>query len=110
MPEYFVAADLVALPYEHIYDSGVLRIAFAFSKPVMATRVGIFRDLLENDKNAILVDNGLAALKEGLRKFLNLSIDDLETMGRLSRKMYAEYLDWDTVATRTVALYNKLLR
>ena len=42
---FFAAADIVALPYLEGTTSGVLKLAFAFGKPVVATDVG---DLSEN--------------------------------------------------------------
>ncbi|GJI98698.1 sugar transferase [Duganella caerulea] len=54
---YFAACDLVALPYLEGTTSGVLKLALAFGKPVVATRVGDFPEqvpagagvFLEND-------------------------------------------------------------
>ena len=34
---YFSAADVVVLPYYEVTQSGVLHIAYAFGKPVVAT-------------------------------------------------------------------------
>ena len=54
---YFAACDVVALPYLEGTTSGVLKLALAFGKPVVATRVGDFPEqvptgagvLIEND-------------------------------------------------------------
>jgi glycosyltransferase involved in cell wall biosynthesis len=39
---YFAAADIIALPYREGTTSGVLKLALAFGKPVVASRVGDF--------------------------------------------------------------------
>lgn len=39
---YFAAADIIALPYLEGTTSGVLKLALAFGKPVIASRVGDF--------------------------------------------------------------------
>lgn len=39
---YFCASDLVAMPYHEGSTSGVLKLAIAFEKPVLASRVGDF--------------------------------------------------------------------
>jgi D-inositol-3-phosphate glycosyltransferase len=41
---YFKAADLLALPYTEVSQSGVLFLAYSFGLPVVATDVGSFRD------------------------------------------------------------------
>jgi glycosyltransferase involved in cell wall biosynthesis len=58
---YFAASDAIALPYLEGTTSGVLKLALAFGKPVIATRVGDFPEqipdgagvIIENDDNII---------------------------------------------------------
>lgn len=52
---YFSAADLVVQPYVSATGSGIIQIAFAFDKPVIATRVGCLPDVVENGKTGYLV-------------------------------------------------------
>ena len=52
---YFFAADVVVLPYNEVTQSGVLQIAYAFGKPVVATCLGGFKEAVENGKNGFLV-------------------------------------------------------
>lgn len=66
---YFSAADVVALPYREGTTSGVLKVAMAFGKPVIASNVGdiaetlgfwpgrlISKDALKNELEAALVE------------------------------------------------------
>ncbi|MFN3408110.1 MAG: glycosyltransferase family 4 protein [Limisphaerales bacterium] len=41
---YFKAADVLALPYNHIFQSGVLFLGYNFGLPVVATDVGSLKD------------------------------------------------------------------
>ncbi len=41
---FFKAADVLALPYRHIYQSGVLFLAYSFGLPVLAANVGSLKD------------------------------------------------------------------
>ncbi|WP_182076479.1 glycosyltransferase [Deefgea sp. CFH1-16] len=67
---YIAASNVIALPYLEGTTSGVLKIALAFSKPVIATRVGDFPEqipagagvIIEND--SCLVDSLMSALLE----------------------------------------------
>lgn len=53
---YFMAADLVILPYESATQSGIVQIAFGFEKPVVVTDVGGLPDVVENEKTGYVVE------------------------------------------------------
>jgi glycosyltransferase involved in cell wall biosynthesis len=46
----------VALPYLSASQSGVAYMAFAFGKPVVATRVGALADVIIDDQNGCLIE------------------------------------------------------
>lgn len=75
--EYFALADAVVLPYREGTTSGVLKLALAFGKPVIATDVG---DLAE-------------ALQDGVGVLLphTCSASDLAEAVRELRKNYGQY-------------------
>ena len=52
---YFSVADLVVQPYISATGSGVIQTAFAFNKPVVATKVGSLPEVIENGKTGYLV-------------------------------------------------------
>ncbi len=52
---YFSAADLVVQPYVSATGSGVIQTAFAFNKPVIATRVGSLPEIIEDGKTGYIV-------------------------------------------------------
>lgn len=54
---YFSACDLVALPYLEGTTSGVLKLALAFGKPVVATRVGDFPEQVPVGAGLIIESN-----------------------------------------------------
>jgi glycosyltransferase involved in cell wall biosynthesis len=52
---YFSMADLVVQPYVSGTGSGVIQIAFAFNKPVIATRVGSLPEIIEEGNTGYIV-------------------------------------------------------
>jgi len=56
LPGVFNQAHVVALPYLAASQSGVAYMAFAFERPVVATRVGGLGDVVADDFNGFLVE------------------------------------------------------
>ncbi len=70
VPLYFSAADLVIAPYLSASQSGVIQMAYAFSKPVIATRVGGMAEAVQDQRTGYLIPPGDApAIAEAVRQF-----------------------------------------
>jgi len=85
MGELFAAADLVVLPYKESRTSGIIATAYGFGKPVLATRVGGFPEIVRDGLTGKLVppddpraladaicwflDNGAADFSAGIASF-----------------------------------------
>ncbi|WP_142850462.1 glycosyltransferase [Telmatospirillum sp. J64-1] len=101
----FRRADLLVFPYREIDASGVLMTALSVGRPIVASRLGCFEEMLEEGRHALLVPSGdvdeLAAslfrmveddelreyLGEGVRA-LRRSIPSWADIGRLTEKVY----------------------
>lgn len=53
--KYFAAADLVVLPYISATQSGIVQIAYGFSKPVIVTSVGGLPDVVEDGRTGYVI-------------------------------------------------------
>ncbi|MFH1843447.1 MAG: glycosyltransferase family 4 protein [bacterium] len=100
--KYFMAADLVAMPYKEITQSGVLQVAYSFGKPVVTTDLDGFKEVVEPGKNGYLVPYGdTQALAERCAELLN---DDrlAAIMGAHSRELSDRKYSWSAIAQRTI--------
>ncbi len=84
---YYGAADLVVLPYVSATQSGIVKIAFGFEKPVIATRVGGLAEEIGRWKAGEVVEpNDLKALSRGIIEMLDKSSLDEYALGAKAAK------------------------
>jgi glycosyltransferase involved in cell wall biosynthesis len=99
---YVAASDIVVLPYREGTTSGVIKLAMAFSKPVLCTDVGDFPETLENWPGLLIerahLTHDLAA------KVLESKTD----YGSLTKSITATSKDiqWATIAERYYRFLN----
>jgi len=108
LPAYFRRADLVVLPYREIDQSGVLFTALAFGKPLMLSDVGGFPEIAATGAARTFPAGDTDALRGRLRALL----DDpaaLSAMAGHARAAATGEIAWESVARRTIALYERLL-
>ncbi|MEK6777573.1 MAG: glycosyltransferase family 4 protein [bacterium] len=105
---YFSASDMVALPYDHIYDSGILHIALAMGVPVVATKVGSFIDHVQEGETGHLVPAGDAhALVNALESLLKNKASRLR-MGENAMRYDRQHFGWERIALKTEGLYKNI--
>jgi glycosyltransferase involved in cell wall biosynthesis len=103
-------ADMLALPYREIDGSGVLMTAIAAGRPVIATRTGVFAELLEHDCNALLAEPGdSASLATQLSRLLAQD-DLLATLTVGAQALQAATPSWIEIAHQTAAIYDGLFK
>ncbi len=70
VPRYFVAADLVVLPYLSATQSGIVQIAYRYDRPVVTTNVGGLPEFVGEGETGYLVPPGdPAALAAAIARF-----------------------------------------
>lgn len=105
--QYFVAADVVALPYTHFdAQSGVGTRALPFGRPLVVTNTGGLPELVL-DEEAVVPAGDADALARALLRVLR----DPELRDRMSVESLAlaASLGWEAIAERTVAIYASML-
>ena len=103
---YFLAADLVILPYHHFdSQSGVGAAALAFSKPMIVTDTGGLPELVQDSRWVVPPGNAVE-----LSKAMTSCLQDrmvLRQMAEQSDKIRQTF-SWKNIAQRTVHLYQDL--
>jgi glycosyltransferase involved in cell wall biosynthesis len=98
MSRYFAGSDLVVLPYKRSITSGVIATAYGFRKPVLATRVGGFHEVIEDGSTGKLVaPDDAQALAEGIRWFIGNRTTDFA--GNITR-FTAQRMSWSSLVDR----------
>lgn len=108
VPLFFNAADIVVLPYEKSYQSGIVQIAYAFEKPLVSTSVGGIPEIVVDGKTGILVEPGNS---ESLARSILKLLEDKELRKNLGRegKKYSEKFAWASISEKTLEVYEKVL-
>jgi glycosyltransferase involved in cell wall biosynthesis len=77
MSRHFYWADLVVLPYSQSITSGVIATAYGFKKPVLATNVGGFYEVIQDGcTGKIVASNDPQTLADGILWFMaNRQVD-----------------------------------
>jgi glycosyltransferase involved in cell wall biosynthesis len=108
---YFKAADLLVLPYTHVFQSGVLFLAYSFGLPAIVADVGTLREeIIEGETGFVFKPRDSVDLARKIEDYFNSELfGDLETRRTQIRKYANERYSWDKVAAITIAIYSNLL-
>jgi glycosyltransferase involved in cell wall biosynthesis len=101
-------ADVVALPYRNIEQSGVLYTALAFGRPMVLSDVGGFPEIAAQGAAVTVPPEDPEALARALREL----IDDDAARERLGAGALAAAegaYSWERIGERTMDLYRRLL-
>jgi len=106
---YYAAADVVAIPYRRIYQSGVLLMAMSYGRPVAASDLPAMRETIENGVDGRLFPPGDGpALAATLSDMLAHPGQTAQLAARAQAKVRTQYA-WATAARATADVYRELL-
>ena len=71
--KYYKVCDLVMLPYRSATQSGILNVAYGFSKPAIVTNVGGLSEFVEDKKTGIIINPDLPEeIANGVMEYFRL--------------------------------------
>jgi glycosyltransferase involved in cell wall biosynthesis len=108
---YFKAADVLVLPYTHVYQSGVLFLGYNFGLPVIASDVGSLREeIIEGNTGFLCRPRDASDLAETLESyFVSDLYQNLELRRPGIRNAAHERHCWMQVGEITTGVYTKLV-
>jgi D-inositol-3-phosphate glycosyltransferase len=108
---YFKAADVVALPYTHIFQSGVLFLGYSFGLPVLASDVGSMKeDIVDGETGFLSQPCDEAELAKAIERYFESDLyRNLERRRQEIRDYANRKHSWDIVGQETRGVYLNLL-
>lgn len=101
----FARADALVFPYRDIEASGVLMQAVAAGKPVLASRIGVFGELLEDRREGLLVPPGDPEALAGALRQLVAAPAQLADMRKAMGALRDSLPGWPEIGRQTVRVY-----
>jgi glycosyltransferase involved in cell wall biosynthesis len=110
VPRLFQQSSLVVLPYIEGSQSGVIPLAYAFARPVVATSVGGIPEVVDHGQTGLLVPpRDSDALAKAVINLLQ-DKDARHRMGQRALEKTQNELSWRTIAHRTVEVYKAVIK
>jgi len=108
---FFKAADVLVLPYTHIFQSGVLFLGYNFGLPVIAADVGALKDeIVEGETGFIFRAKDAHALALTVEKYFGSALyRDREVQRQTIREYANRRYSWTKVGEMTRRVYRDLL-
>ncbi|MBI5237148.1 MAG: glycosyltransferase family 4 protein [Deltaproteobacteria bacterium] len=103
---YYIASDMVALPYTEVSESGVLRYAQTCGRPVVCSDLREFQDSVINGQTGYVFKNRDA--EDLARQIIHAFSDpNLDKTGENAKKLLEGHYSWKKIAALTEKLYNE---
>ncbi len=100
--EYFHRADAVVLPYRSMTGTGVIPLAYHYKKPVIATNLPAFHEVIEQAKTGVIANGvSVSSVAESLIEFASkYKAEDMEKHIVAYRKLFS----WHTFIESILSL------
>lgn len=101
IPSYFSASDVLALPYKHINQSGMIFLTMKLGLPVIAFDTGSLADYINSDIGIIVQQKDAEGLSDAVKAFKN----NIGHYSPATIQNYAKKYDWKNTVKAVTDLY-----
>ena len=99
---FFRIAEIIIYPYTNATQSGSLNFALNAKKPIIATRVGGFKEILRDQVNGLLIPpNDAYELANAIKKLIE-NQDLAEKIASNGNEFYKKTFSWDIILKKTL--------
>ncbi|MDE2581021.1 MAG: glycosyltransferase family 4 protein [Rhodospirillales bacterium] len=110
IPTLFGPGTIAAFPYREIEASGVLSLAVAHARPVLASRLGGFGETIRHGEDGLLVPpDDVAALTDAMARFLAAPAFAAACARAIATRAN-DVPDWTDIARLTTSVYDAAAR
>ena len=105
---YFKATNCVVLPYDFIFQSGVLLMSMSYGLPVVASRIPPFEEIIDDGINGLLFEKGNI---KALAKKINHLMNDKNLLNKIPQNAINHMknnFSWDSVAKYYIEIIKSL--
>jgi D-inositol-3-phosphate glycosyltransferase len=107
---YFLASDVLVLPYKIISHSGVLHLAYSFGRAIIGTRVGDFEEFIDDGKSGILTkSNDSPGVADAIVSFYS-DPDNVDKMCSYARNLNDTKFSWTNIGLNMKEIYKGLMQ
>lgn len=108
IPQMLSNATIVVFPYLRIDGSGALLTAITYEKPFIASDIGIFHEILQNNRFSLVPTNDASALAERLAEVLD-NPEKLKDLEIISKNIKSNIPSWNDIGALTLTNYQKYI-
>lgn len=109
IPLYLSAADLMVLPYDNIYQSGVVLLAMSYGVPVLTSDIPGMLEVLDNGRTGLTFRAGDKDDLADKLIALECGAQDTSELARAAREVALTRHSWSNCAQATIAAYRAVL-
>lgn len=103
---YYSACDFAVMPYLDVYQSGVIHLVYAYSKPAVATAIAPFMEIVEDGVSGYLCQpDDSDSLADAIERAAN-HLESLSILGNAGRRLIEQKYSWKNIADKITILYN----
>jgi D-inositol-3-phosphate glycosyltransferase len=108
---YFKAADVLLLPYRHVFQSGVLFLGYGFGLPAIAADVGSLKDdIVDGETGFVFSPENAEGLHHSIQRFFSSEMfENFENTRFKIREFVEKNHSWTEVGRVTSNVYSSLL-
>jgi glycosyltransferase involved in cell wall biosynthesis len=104
MQQYFLAADVMVAPFEHILTSSSVIVGLSYGLPIIAPNLGCLPELVKPDAGLVYQANDNEALAHALQE---IKRRDLGPM-KVAAQAVADGMGWEAIGRQTAVIYRSL--